>query len=99
MDNDTIPWLEVLTKVCSNNDTLLIILSTFFFNYALFSSDILIPLICLVTFKWDISSLTYIFIGYGATYFLVLMLLSRLCKNTHAVYYCSLICTVMQILQ
>ena len=91
--------MEVLSKVCSNKDTLLIIASTFFFNYALFSSDLVIPLVCLITFQWNVSSLTYIFIGYGATYFLVLVVLSRLCTNSRSVYYCTLLCTVMQVLQ
>ena len=95
----TIPWTKVLLEVCTNKDSLLVIVSTFFFSYTLFSSDILIPLVCLVTFQWDVSSLTYIFIGYGAAYFVVLVLMSRLCKNSHSVYYCTLFCTVMQVLQ
>ena len=98
INDASIPWQQVIIKLSTNIDTVLMFISTFVFMYCLFSSDVLLPLICVVTFQWDITALTYIFVAYGFGYFFILMVMCRFCNSTVGVYYATLLCTLSQVI-
>ena len=99
INESEVPLEVVLKAYCSNTNLVLMFSSTFFFMYVLFSSDVLLPLICLDTFGWSITSITYIFIIYGGGYFLVLLLMSALTDSPSRVFHSTLLCMVLQMLQ
>ena len=87
---------ELLKVLLKNPNVVLILLSSFFFMYCLFASDVLLPLIILELIKWDITALTLIFVVYGVTYFFALMIFSRLCTSNFWVSNMTIICISLQ---
>ena len=85
--------LKVLLK---NPNVVVILLSSFFFMYCLFESDVLLPLITLELMKWDNTALTLIFVVYGVIYFFALMIFSRLCTSDSWISNMTIICILLQ---
>ena len=103
-DSETSPLLpekekataELLKLLLKNPNVVIILLSSFFFMYCLFASDVLLPLITLELMKWDITALTLIFVVYGVIYFFALMIFSRLCTGNSSVSNMTTICIFLQ---
>jgi len=98
-DHAMMTWQHVVSKLLRNRDMLLLFVSTFFFMYCLFSTDVLLPLLCVVTLEWDITSMTYIFVVYGVGFTIILIIMSRFCTSSKRVYYGTLWCIVCQAMQ
>ena len=71
---------ELMKTLLKNLNVVLILLSSFFFMYCLFASDVLLPLIILELIKWDITALT---INFGSLWNTIFFRAYNLLKVIH----------------
>ena len=87
-----------LRKLMSDVDVILLLVSTFVCMYAMFSVDVLVPLIIVVLLEWELNYLVTFLVSSGVVYAIILFLLSKLCNTSNSLYKMMIICLVCGVL-
>jgi len=87
----SIPIKVVLTTLLTNRDTMLIILATFCFIYALSSSSGAMPLLTTVVLKFDMKILSYLYSMTGVSDLIFLLFMAKFCTSNRMVYLMTII--------
>ena len=66
--------------------------------YAMFSVDVIVPLIIVLILNWQLNRLVVFMVCSGVAYTLILFLLSKLCNTTTALYNMMLLCLLCGLL-